>query len=137
MNARVLLLVLITGLFMAAWDGDQAAMHAAIAKRAQQRATAIAAAHPTVDAEPAEVTFPTHTLTALKTHESGPTASEPADIPLPDGVAAGQYQAVDQFGGIRLLEVSEDEATGRNARDFHLVDAKDGTRWYLIRINKR
>ena len=37
----------------AAWDGDQAAMHAAIAKRAQQRATAVAVMQPTVDAEPA------------------------------------------------------------------------------------
>jgi hypothetical protein len=137
MNARVLLLVLITGLFMAAWDGDQAAMHAALAKRAQQRATAIAAMQPTVDAEPAEVTVPSHTLTALKPHESGHSVSGQTVVSLPDGVAAGQYQAVDQYGGIRLLEVSADEATGRNARDFHLVDAPDGTRWYLIRIRKR
>ena len=137
MNARVLLLVLITGLFMAAWDGDQAAMHVAIAKRAQQRATAVAVVQPTVDAEPAEVTVFSHTLTALNPHQSRPAVSEQSNIALPDGIAAGQYQAVDQFGGMRLLEISEDEATGRNARDFYLVDAQDGTRWYLIRISKR
>jgi len=137
MNARVLLLLLITGLFMAAWDGDQAAMHAAIAKRAQQSATAVAVMQPTIDAEPAEVTVVSHTLAALNPHQSGPAVSGQAGIPLPDGVAAGQYQAVDHFGGIRLLQVSEDEAPGQNARDFYVVDAQDGTRWYLIRISRR
>ena len=42
MNGRVLLLVVVTGFFMAAWDGDQAAMEAALARRAQQRATSVA-----------------------------------------------------------------------------------------------
>ena len=137
MNARVLLLVLITGVFMAAWDGDQAAMHAAIARRAQQTATAVAVVEPAVDNEPVEVTVPTHSLTVLKTLESKFAASEQIEVPLPAGIAAGQYQAVDQFGQTRLLEVSEDEATGQNAHDFHLVDASDGTRWYLIRIKRR
>ncbi|HIF00213.1 MAG TPA: hypothetical protein EYG03_17555 [Planctomycetes bacterium] len=137
MNARVLLLVLITGLFMAAWDGDQAAMHAAIAKRTQQRATAIAAMERTVDSEPTEVALSKHSLTVLKIQESRPAASEQIDVPLPPGIAAGQYQAVNQFGHTQLIEVSEHEATGQNVRDFHLVDAKDGSRWYLIRIEHR
>ncbi|MEO2013743.1 MAG: hypothetical protein ABGZ53_05175 [Fuerstiella sp.] len=137
MNARVLLLVLITGLFMAAWDGDQAAMHAAIAKRTQQRATAIAAMERTVDSESTEVTIPKHSLTVLKIEEPKAAASEQIEVPLPPGIAAGQYQAVNQFGQTRLIEVSAREATGQNVRDFHLVDAKDGSRWYLIRIEKR
>ena len=137
MNARVLLLVLITGLFMAAWDGDQAAMHTAIARRTQQRATAVAVMQPTVDNVRTEVTLPKHSLTVLKIEESRPAASEQVDVPLPPGIAAGQYQAVNQFGRTQLVEVSEHEATGQNVRDFHLVDAKDGNRWYLIRVEKR
>mgnify|MGYP000592639809 CR=1 FL=1 len=42
MNARVVLLVVVTGLFMTAWDGDQAAMQAAIVKRDQKQATQLA-----------------------------------------------------------------------------------------------
>ncbi len=137
MNARVLLLVLITGLFMAAWDGDQAAMHAAIAKRTQQTATAVAAVRPTVDNERTNVVLPKHSLTVLKIEESTRAASEQIDVPLPPGIAVGQYQAVNQFGQTQLIEVSEHEATGRNVRDFHMVDAKDGSRWYLIRVERR
>ncbi|MDG2127689.1 MAG: hypothetical protein P8K08_06820 [Fuerstiella sp.] len=134
MNARVLLLVLITGLFMAAWDGDQAAMHAAIARRTQQRAAAVAAIEPAVERGQTAAEIPKHSLTVLKTEESGPSAPEETRVPLPIEIAAGRYQAVDQFGQTRLLDVSEDEATGQNVRDFYLVDAADGTRWYLIRI---
>ncbi|MCP4506008.1 MAG: hypothetical protein GY903_23345 [Fuerstiella sp.] len=137
MNARVLLLVLITGLFMAAWEGDQAAMRAAIVKRTQQRTTAVAAVQPTVDDDGMEVVIPSHSLTVLKIDESRPAASGQIDVPLPPGIAAGQYQAVNQFGQTRLMEVSAREATGQNVRDFHLVDAKDGSRWYLIRIEGR
>lgn len=42
MNARVLLLVLMNGLFMAAWTGDQAAIQAALARRNQVRAALVA-----------------------------------------------------------------------------------------------
>ena len=137
MNARVLLLVLITGLFMAAWDGDQDAMHAAIARQTQQRATAVAAVQPTVDNVRTEVTLPKHSLTVLKIEESSPAVSEQIDVPLPPGIAAGKYQAVNQFGQTQLVEVPEHEATGQNVRDFHLVDAEDGSRWYLIRVETR
>ena len=137
MNARVLLLVLITGLFMAAWDGDQDAMHAAIARRTQQRAAAVAAVQPTVDHVRTEVAPPKHSLTVMRIEESSPAVSEQIDVPLPPGIAAGQYQAVNQFGQTQLVEVSEHEATGQNVRDFHLVDAKDGSRWYLIRVERR
>ncbi len=48
MNARVFLLVLVTGLFMAIWNGDQNAMQAALARREQARALRIALAETSV-----------------------------------------------------------------------------------------
>ena len=42
MNARLLLLMLVTAGFMAAWDGDQAAMHAAVVRREEQKRQVIA-----------------------------------------------------------------------------------------------
>ena len=143
MNARVLLLVLVTGLFMGAWDGDQAVMQAAIAKRNQQRQQAMAnRSLPTAD-DPIE----TKTCVKLASLPASPaqldnttTKSVETDrvtetpVPLPDSIAHGRYQAVSQSGESRQITVSEESATTATSRDFYMVDAKDGTRWYLIRV---
>lgn len=178
MNARLLLLVLVTGLFMAAWDGDQAAMEAALARREQRIADARLARKLELssDVETAWSAITdddvaselTHSLTVAaesrvssqaiedrqddarqdearqdEANDAQPNPSaasvEPvthttADdiVPLPAGIAAGSYQAVNQSTGssIRLTVVEGSD----QPRDFYTVDAADGDRWYIIRI---
>lgn len=156
MNARVLLLVLVTSLFMAAWDGDQAAMEAAIARRSDRQATALLALTHSVITEEDSTVPHKHTMTVATTNTVTTTEPDGLDVvvqsaavdaiagkadapiadivPLPPGIAVGEYQAVDQTGKTVRLSVTATIATGSNARDFYTVDAQDGTRWYLIRI---
>jgi hypothetical protein len=143
MNARVLLLVLVTAGFMAAWNGDQTAMQAALASRA-------AAADSIVSVSPADQPAagqpgPLHRLTVAEPVVTADEATHshhtadcqlPAGLELPTGIAAGSYQAVDQQGTSVQITVSEAQATGEVARDFFVADASDGKRWYLIRILK-
>ncbi|MEQ9406752.1 MAG: hypothetical protein RIK87_03460 [Fuerstiella sp.] len=136
MNARVFLLILVTGLFMAAWNGDQAAMHAALAKQASPQATQVAASRPVAGHANTE---PSHRLTAMlpasdnENTEAVP-ATRPHQIQLPDGISAGTYQAVSQSGASVRVTVSEHEAIGTVMRDFYVVDAAGGDRWYLVRL---
>ena len=158
MNARVLLLVLLTGLFMAAWDGDQTAMQAALARRDERQAASMLALAQQPDGEVAASDQLTHNrtvMTTVSTHDTivqsqstpvecvkadaGGVADAASDtqvdsVPLPPGIAAGDYQAVNQSGKTVRLTVLESAATGSFARDFYTVDANDGNRWYLIRI---
>lgn len=145
MNARLLLLVLVTGLFMAAWNGDQTAMEAAIVRRDVRIANARLALLQQQTGEvqtasiPADVSLE-HSLTIAKVSDNkeDSTLNSPshpnAEVPLPRGIAAGEYQAVNQDSGeTQKLTVSEtgDQAT---LRDFYTVDDDQGNRWYLIRI---
>jgi len=122
MNARVLLLMLITGLFMAAWDGDQAAMQTALAKRDQQRQQQVAATSIVRLPKPEPIS------TVFVIHQD--SAAE--QVPLPEGIAAGSYQAVNQNG--TTLRVDVQERSNSQRRAFYMVDADNGDRWYLIRI---
>lgn len=176
MNARLLLLVLVTGLFMAAWDGDQAAMEAALARREQRIADArlarklelssdlVTAWSAVTDDQVAQEL--THSLTvAVASDQAEPPSVEESRVagnvvseagqsaarhvtqsvtqhvthsvaddvvPLPAGIAAGSYQAVNQNNGssIRLTVVEGSE----QSRDFYTVDSENGDRWYIIRI---
>ncbi|MEZ6131051.1 MAG: hypothetical protein R3C59_20460 [Planctomycetaceae bacterium] len=122
MNARVLLLMLVTGLLMAAWDGDKAAMQTALAKRDQQRQQQIAAAGPNGQSK----SVPISTVFVIQ--------QDVADdaVPLPAGITAGSYQAVSSNGTTVRIEVPQN-ANGTD-RDFYTVDAVNGDRWYLIRV---
>ena len=136
MNARVFLLILVTGLFMAAWNGDQAAMHAALAKQAPPQATQMAASTPTAGQTNTE---PSYRLTAMlpatdDENTEAVAANRPHQVPLPDGISAGTYQAVSQSGVSVRVTVSEQEAIGTVMRDFYVVDAAGGDRWYLVRL---
>ena len=145
MNGRVLLLVVVTGFFMAAWDGDQAAMEAALARRAQQRATSVATvqepAQPAQQASQPRVPqikltssskdVPTQQATVSTTK----TISVNTEVPLPPGVTVGHYQAVSQSGVTLRITVTEEQATGQSARDFYVADSGTGDRWYLVRIS--
>ncbi|MCR9200243.1 MAG: hypothetical protein NXI04_16535 [Planctomycetaceae bacterium] len=153
MNARLLLLVLVTGLFMAAWDGDQAAMEAALARREQRIADArlarkmelssdvVTAWSAVTDDDMAKEL--THSLTlaaasspaepaAVNLEEDVVRTAADDVVPLPPGIAAGSYQAVNQNNGssIRVTVVEGSD----QPRDFYTVDSDNGDRWYIIRI---
>ena len=152
MNARLLLLVLITGLFMAAWDGDQAAMQAALARHEQRIADArlarkmeaasdvVTAWAPITDTELA--TELTESLTLAAKQQDDATTAEPVaqaeeiaepSVPLPPGIAAGNYQAVNQTDGSSVRLTVEQDGS-QTPRDFYTVDDEQGDRWYIIRI---
>lgn len=127
MNGRVLLLVLVTGLFMAAWDGDQAAMQAAMARRNQTTDTPVAAV-PTDDSRSHDE------VKALPiNHKEEVDAIDPDTVPLPAGIASGSYQAVNQSGDTVRVEVrnKKEPAVSQN---FYMPNGDDGSRWYFIRI---
>lgn len=142
MNARVLLLVLVTGLFMAAWNGDQTAMEAAIVRRDIRIANArLALLHKQAgEVQTASVQADKqlkHSLTVAKVSESKPdTKAKPSEnvVPLPKGIGAGEYRAVNQNTGLTQTLVVTEGDNNKTARDFYTVDDEKGTRWYLIRI---
>ena len=152
MNARVVLLVVVTGLFMTAWDGDQAAMQAAIVKRDQKQATQLAMRtalndlQRTVEDVTTESDATLHELTALAYADSSDQDVGDSDscgqsktlcpnaVPLPPGISAGIYKAVNQAGEAVEVTVPEDKAPGARVREFYMADSRDGDRWYLIRI---
>ncbi len=144
MNARVVLLVVVTGLFMTAWDGDQVAMQAAIARRSQKLNTQLASKASQHDS--AQSDSQQHALTsvkfAAKADQDSKSAAScckangvcPHSVPLPVGIAAGTYKAVNQAGDTVEVTVPEEKATGKSTREFYMADSADGDRWYLIRI---
>lgn len=128
MNARVLLLMLVTGLFMAAWNGDQAAMQTALAAREQQRASKTASLKTPV--QPISRTVQMNQQPAVTPE---PTAIPESEVPLPAGIASGTYQAVHQSG--RTFRINVPAADNSNpARELYTIDAQNGERWYLIRL---
>ncbi|GAB5444242.1 MAG: hypothetical protein Fues2KO_45910 [Fuerstiella sp.] len=147
MNGRVLLLVMVTGLFMAAWDGDQEAMQAALARREAAQHTQIANVP---QPEPLRVTTVSHSAKpasaaavvdqprpAEPTNAAATTATvRIVDVPLPAAIAAGSYQAVNQSGRTIRVEISEAGATSNTAQDLYTVDGNDGSRWYLVRLQQ-
>lgn len=148
MNARLLLLVLVTGLFMAAWNGDQTAMEAAIVRRDVRIANARLALLQQTNGEvqtasiPADVSL-AHSLTVANVSDSKEdstlsTPSNPkADVPMPRGIAAGEYQAVNQDTGETQNVTVNKTGNKETTRDFYTVDDDQGTRWYLIRITDK
>jgi len=140
MNARVFLLILVTAAFLAAWDGDQAAMQAALARRSQFNAQRIAAAAQ-VDDTPMQTVSVSNTQIKTDATPAVPVAATIAtngqiisadDVPLPPGITAGTFHAVNQSGQAITLEVTE--SSDAPNRDFYMADAKNGDRWYLIRV---
>lgn len=134
MNARVLLLLLVTAGFMAAWDGDQAAMQIAVARRSQQRRENIAASAAMANAPADDQAIQTDVQTVSVTQQTSTANLQSSAVPLPEGIAAGTYQAVNQAG--TSLRIDVDQNNDAPSRDFYTVDAKDGSRWYLIRVTR-
>jgi len=170
---------------MAAWDGDQTAMEAALARRSDRQAAALLARSHVVPAEQMSAAAYNHTMTVVNTDvstvkeastvttknvastktvattetlsvsqtaspnsvftsvhtaindataKSASDASDIDNVPLPPGIAAGEYQAVNQTGKTCRVMVPTSAAAGSSVREFHTVDAQNGDRWYLIRI---
>lgn len=147
MNARFGLLVLVTALFMMAWDGDQASMQAALARRdAKQQAMRLALND--VDAQPSQLVkadeppssdAPQSSQTVSHSETQVQADTDTAELPpLPAGIAAGKYQAVSQSGKSIELNVTAEQATSDIAEDLYFSrDPSDGSRWYLIRISAK
>ena len=135
MNARVFLLVLVSALFMGAWNGDQKTMQAAIARREQLREEAWAEVMQTRVTQESRSVIPVAMTVAQKIEpEVEAKPDDASDVPLPSGIAPGQYRAVSQSGDTKEITVSSNAGEGNVGRDFYMVDAQDGDRWYLIRI---
>ncbi len=128
MNARVFLIAVLTGLFMAAWNSDQTAEQQFLAQRAEQRA-AMAVAQ--FDNDSPAVSSEVIPVSAADPHSATPTQSVESPF-RPHGMAAGSYRAVNEHGDTFEFTVApEFEST---ARDFYVADAPDGVRWYFVRM---
>ncbi|MEO2030847.1 MAG: hypothetical protein ABGZ35_02055 [Planctomycetaceae bacterium] len=130
MNARVLLLLLITGLFMAAWNGDQTAKQRFLALQSQQRdAMSLASVAGLVPARgpstESQRTGPIPTSVQINRHVVSQFR--------PDGIGAGTYRAVSETGV--TFELTVDNNQGVAERDFYVADAPTGTRWYFVRVS--
>lgn len=142
MNARVFLLILVTAFFMAAWNGDQSAMQAAVVRRVERQRLAIAALEvqeATSDSEIAIRAQQPLKTASVKTQPGQVVQTVSAitlqkAVPLPKAITAGTYQAVNQTG--TSIRVDVDNGSDTVPRDFYMVDAENGDRWYLIRVTR-
>lgn len=130
MNARVFLLILVTALFMIAWNGDQAAMSNALARR---QPAVVSHAADDASSPNRSVQHPGAHL-AGHSRTSAPSARIGAAIPAfrPAGMAAGRYRAVSAFGD--TVEIQVDEAADVTPQEYYVGDSPDGLRWHFIRI---
>lgn len=131
------MLLLVSALFMAAWTGDQRAISEAWARRDAARQNLLAARSAARSADLSAQ--PVHT--AVPTNRISNRISLPASnlVPLPRGIAPGQYLAVSHSGATQPVTVPHslnNPATTAAPRDFYLVDDDAGQRWYLVRIDR-
>jgi hypothetical protein len=134
MNARVLLLFLVSAMFMAAWNGDQEVMQQAYARQESVRATLLA--ERLREARPAMV-VDVRSEPAQMTRVSTVGGVVPDSVPLPPGITAGRFRAVNQTGTTTEVTVGRSLENGSGAsvaHDFYVTDDVSGNRWYLIRI---
>ena len=139
MNARVFLLVLVSALFMGAWNGDQKTMEAAIARRDKLREEAWAAAKQDIGEDLQKSTVAvavpvSHRQPAKSPEGAALDEREAMNVPVPKGIGAGRYRAVSQSGATYEINVRHRTESAIASRDFYMVDAENGDRWYLIRI---
>ena len=138
MNVRILPLIFVTAIFMFAWNGDQKAMHAAIVKRDAIQSVLLAEAYGrkslSID-EARHVSAAALPSQQAKVHVIA-SATETSEVPLPVGIAIGEYQAVHQSGKTVRVSVSADRLVDETqvSRDFYISDSAKGDRWYLVRI---
>lgn len=126
MATRVTLLLLVTGLFAGMWSADSPDD-----RTPTQKQLARLASSPCAFAN-----SPFRRDARSVTAEVQPVA---AKIPLPRGIAAGTYLAVNQFGKTQQVTVaSADSQDGRPNENFALVEHYTihvgQTRWHFVRL---
>jgi hypothetical protein len=137
MAVRVALLILVTGTFTTLWSGDHPERMASVDRPSKVR---IGNRKFSQDNGPREVS---QTRTGVESVLSEafwqPEISLPK-APLPEGIQAGTYLVVDQFGGTGTRVVSAEELTLRDqsttkfAVDHYSV-VVGNARWHYIRID--
>jgi len=138
MNARVFLLVVVTGLFMAAWNGDQVAEQQFLAQRARERSE-MALATSTQSAKRLPTAIPTRVQKPVATpRRAVATAAAVATAEsrfLPDGIANGTYRAVSHTG--ETFEVTIRDSKTATPRELYVSDSPAGGRWYFVRVQEQ
>ena len=138
-NGHLLLLVAATGLFVRVWNTNGHAKVSPV-KTARIQPAVVCPLQP----EPIAMSIVVvHQPVSVSTAATGPaeevwTAAN-SPIPLPAGIAAGNYRVVDDTGRVARLAIAAAESAiaGENSReaaaDFHLMSV-DNRRWYFIRL---
>ena len=131
MYARVFLLLLVTGLFMAAWNTDRTAEQEFLAWQAWRQSEIADAGERTelgVRAARRSSRDP-----RLIVHL--PSTAEPASQAVSQfrpKMASGNYRAISETGV--TFELTVGSSSNGVPRDFYIADSPDGIRWYFVRI---
>lgn len=141
MNAHVFLLALVTGFFMAAWNGDQATKPTVTIA---VESDGLTSGTPVVPRDRSEndssrrpstvVPVGLHTSVTPDRSVCRSLPQKPSTVPRPDSMAAGCYRAVSQSGDTQTLTIDSESGSGTAPRDFYIADDSQGNRWYLIRL---
>ncbi|MCH2212168.1 MAG: hypothetical protein MK110_12760 [Fuerstiella sp.] len=131
MNARILLLMLAVGLFMVAWNGDQAYRQEYLAQRLRQKSVSAVVStgddRRTIVRSLTEASVTRHVQTSISDNRHVVTQFRP------DGMATGDYRGVSETG--ETFELRVDNSTNAAIREFYVADSPAGIRWYFVRIN--
>lgn len=134
MNVRVLPVIALTALFMVAWSGDRNAMQAAVAKRDAVQSVLLAEAYGRKSLSLEEASHVAAVASQSTATSAVSLTASQDEVPLPNGIVAGDYQAVNQTGKSVRIRVADADASIRSERDFYISDSANGDRWYLVRI---
>ena len=131
MYARVFLLLLVTGLFMAAWNTDQTAEQEFLAWQAwRQSETADAGERTELGVRGARRSSRDPRLIVHL-----PSTVEPVSQAVSQfrpKMASGNYRAISETGV--TFELTVGSSSNGVPRDFYIADSPDGIRWYFVRI---
>ena len=137
MAVRVALLILVTGTFTALWSGDHPNRIAAV-----DRASKVLIGSRTSNgAQRKPVVVRSSGRTAMQLRSESSTANEMLAAPVPEGICAGTYLIVDQFGRTETRTILEQEASpgtttvGKMVSNHYSV-VVGNTRWHFIRIDQ-
>src|SRR5579872_1501516 len=137
-NGRLLLLLVVTGLFIRVWTANHSPRLSA--SNRSQTAGAMWLPQPAPRAADCNVAVRRVSITTrlpMTVEETWTLTTCP--IPLPDGIAVGVYRVVDDTGRMARLEIAPSLASAKDASapglapDFYLTTVTS-RRWYFIRL---
>jgi hypothetical protein len=138
-NGHLLLLVAATGLFVRVWNANGQTKFSPVTSARIQPAIA----RPLQPQPVATSTAVVHLPVSVSTQTTGPAEEVwtvgNSPIPLPAGIAAGNYRVVDDTGRVARLEIAAADiatdaaSSSEAAADFYLMNV-DNRRWYFIRL---